>query len=158
MLWFDDQAAQAAEHYVAVFNGSPGRQGGSRIVETSHYGEAGPGKPGSVMVVAFELDGQPFTALNGGPAEYHFSEAISFVVNCADQAQVDYFWSALSSGGEEGPCGWLKDRFGLSWQVVPVGMQRMLSDPDQAAAQRAMKAMLQMHKLDLGALERAFAG
>ena len=110
------------------------------------------------MVVAFELEGQAFTALNGGPADYHFSEATSFVVSCADQAEVDYFWSALSNGGEEGPCGWLKDRFGLSWQVVPTAMQRMLSDPDQARAQRAIKTMLQMRKLDLAELERAFAG
>jgi len=157
MLWFDDQAERAAQQYIAVFNGAPNRQASSRIVEASRYGEAGPGPAGSVMVVAFELDGQQFTALNGGPAGYHFNEALSFVINCADQAEVDHFWNALSEGGEEGPCGWLKDRFGLSWQVVPARLQELLANPDHTRAQQAMQAMLAMKKLEIGELERAFA-
>jgi predicted 3-demethylubiquinone-9 3-methyltransferase (glyoxalase superfamily) len=111
------------------------------------------------MVVSFQLDGQEFQALNGGKQPFSFSEAISFVVNCEDQQEVDYFWNAfIQAGGEEGPCGWLKDRYGLSWQVTPKGMDEMLNSPDQEGAQRAMKAMLQMKKLDLKELERAFAG
>ena len=159
MLWFDDQAEQAADHYIFVFSKRPGRnRGESRILSVSRYGEAGPGPAGSVMVALFQLEGQEFTALNGGPQPFAFSEAISFVVNCETQDEVDYFWRALSEGGEEGPCGWLKDRFGLSWQVTPIGMERMLNDPDQQKAQRAMRAMLGMKKIEIAALERAFAG
>ena len=159
MLWFDDQADGAADHYVSVFSKRPGpNRGESKVLDVSRYGEAGPGTAGSVMVVRFELEGQEFTALNGGPQQFAFSEAISFVINCETQEEVDYFWSALTQGGEEGPCGWLKDRFGLSWQVVPTEMEKMLNDPDQHKAQRAMKAMLGMKKLDLAELRRAFEG
>jgi predicted 3-demethylubiquinone-9 3-methyltransferase (glyoxalase superfamily) len=110
------------------------------------------------MVVSFELDGQTFTALNGGKQDFHFSEAISFVVTCEDQEEVDHFWEALSEGGEEGPCGWLKDRYGVSWQVTPAGMEQMLGDPDQEKAERAMRAMLAMGKIDLAEMRRAFEG
>jgi predicted 3-demethylubiquinone-9 3-methyltransferase (glyoxalase superfamily) len=159
MLWFDNQAEEAAQHYISVFSKRPGsKRGESRVLSLSRYGEAGPGTPGTVMVVSFQLDGQEITALNGGPQPFHFSEAISFVINCEDQKEVDYFWSAFTEGGEEGPCGWLKDRYGLSWQVVPTGMEQMLNDPDQEKAQRAMKAMLAMKKIDLAELQRAFAG
>jgi predicted 3-demethylubiquinone-9 3-methyltransferase (glyoxalase superfamily) len=159
MLWFDKEAEQAANHYIAVFSKRPGRnRGESRILDVTRYGEAGPGPVGTVFVVRFELEGQELTALNGGQQSFHFSEAISFVINCDDQQEVDYFWSALTEGGEEGPCGWLKDRYGLSWQVVPAGFEEMLSSPDQAAAQRAVKVMLGMKKLDLAELQRAFAG
>jgi len=158
MLWFDNQAEQAANHYVSVFSKRPGsNRGVSKVLDVTRYGEAGPGPAGTVMVVRFQLEGQEFTALNGGAQQFAFSEAISFVVNCENQEEVDYFWSALSEGGEEGPCGWLKDRYGLSWQVTPAGMEEMLSHPDQAKAQRAMKAMLAMKKIDLAGLERAFA-
>jgi predicted 3-demethylubiquinone-9 3-methyltransferase (glyoxalase superfamily) len=159
MLWFDDQAEAAADHYISVFSKRPGSgRGESGILGVSRYGEAGPGPAGSVMVVRFQLEGQEFTALNGGPQQFAFSEAISFVVNCETQEEVDYFWGALSEGGEEGPCGWLKDRFGLSWQITPTGMEEMLAAPDQEKAQRAMRAMLGMKKIDLAALRRAFAG
>jgi predicted 3-demethylubiquinone-9 3-methyltransferase (glyoxalase superfamily) len=159
MLWFDDQAEAAAGHYISVFSKRPGPgRGESGILDVSRYGAVGPGPAGSVMVVRFQLEGQEFTALNGGPQDFAFSEAISFVVNCDTQEEVDYFWSALSEGGEEGPCGWLKDRFGLSWQITPTGMEEMLNAPDQEKAQRAMKAMLGMKKIDLAALQRAFAG
>jgi predicted 3-demethylubiquinone-9 3-methyltransferase (glyoxalase superfamily) len=158
MLWFDNQAEQAAEHYVSIFSKRPGaNRGKSRVLELSRYGEAGPGPAGSVMVVRFELEGQEFTALNGGP-EYRFSEAISLVVDCENQQEVDYFWNGLSQGGEEGPCGWLKDRYGLSWQVVPREMMKFLNSKDQEKAQRAVKAMLQMKKLDVAELQRAYAG
>ena len=158
MLWFENQAEQAAEHYVAVFSKRPGaNRGQSRVLEISRYGEAGPGPAGSVMVVRFELEGQEFTALNGGP-EYRFSEAVSFVIDCENQQEVDYFWQALTQGGEEGPCGWLKDRYGLSWQVVPREMMQFLSSPEQEKAQRAVKAMLGMKKLDVAELRRAFNG
>jgi predicted 3-demethylubiquinone-9 3-methyltransferase (glyoxalase superfamily) len=159
MLWFDNQAEQAAEQYISVFSKRPGSgRGECRILDLSRYGEAGPGPTGSVMVVRFLLEGHEFSALNGGPQPFRFSEAISFVVYCDSQEEVDYFWSALSEGGEEGPCGWLKDRFGLSWQVTPTGMEQMLNDPDQEKAQRAMRAMLGMKKIDIAALQRAFAG
>lgn len=159
MLWFDDQAEEAAEHYVSVFSKRPGsNRGKSRVVDVSRYGEAGPGPAGTVMVVRFELEGQEFTALNGGRQDFAFSEAISFIVDCESQEEVDYFWNALSQGGEEGPCGWLKDRYGLSWQVVPRGMEEMLNASDQKKAQRAMKAMLGMKKIDILELQRAFAG
>jgi predicted 3-demethylubiquinone-9 3-methyltransferase (glyoxalase superfamily) len=159
MLWFDNQAEQAATHYTTVFSKRPGSNRGiSKVLDVTRYGEAGAGPAGTVMLVRFQLEGQEFSALNGGPQDFAFSEAISFVVNCDDQTEVDYFWSALSEGGEEGPCGWLKDRYGLSWQVTPAGMEEMLSDPDQTRAQRAMKAMLGMKKIDLAELQRAFAG
>ncbi len=150
-LWFDDQAEEAAEFYISVF-------GDGRIVNLSRYTEAGPGTPGSVMVVEFELRGQRFIAINGGPAHYDFSEAISLQVNCEDQDEVDHFWERLGDGGEEGPCGWLKDRYGLSWQVTPPGMAEIFADPDPARAERAMTAMLGMKKLDLAALRAAADG
>jgi predicted 3-demethylubiquinone-9 3-methyltransferase (glyoxalase superfamily) len=147
-LWFDDQAEDAARFYTSVFPNS-------RITQVTHYGAAGPREAGTVMTVAFELDGRPFTALNGGP-EFTFSEAISFSIECDTQDEVDGYWAALTAdGGEEGPCGWLKDRFGLSWQVVPKRLLELISDPDDAAAQRAVAAMLQMRKLDIAALEDA---
>jgi predicted 3-demethylubiquinone-9 3-methyltransferase (glyoxalase superfamily) len=149
-LWFDRQAEEAARFYVSVFTNS-------RIVKTVRYGAAGPGPTGSVMTVAFELNGVPFTALNGGPL-FHFSEAISFVVNCQSQPEVDTLWQKLSAGGEPGRCGWLKDKYGLSWQVVPTVLPVLLSDPDAAKAQRTMQAMLNMDKLDIAGLERAHAG
>jgi len=149
-LWFDRQAEEAARFYVSVFTNS-------RIVKTVRYGAAGPGPTGSVMTVAFELNGVPFTALNGGPL-FHFSEAISFVVNCQSQPEVDALWQKLSAGGEPGRCGWLKDKYGLSWQVVPTVLPVLLSDPDAAKAQRTMQAMLNRDKLDIAGLERAHAG
>lgn len=149
-LWFDTQAEEAAEFYTSVFPDS-------KIVEVARYGEAGPGEAGAVMTVAFELDGQRFVALNGGP-QYAFTEALSFVIDCADQDEVDRYWSALTAdGGEEGPCGWLKDRFGLSWQVVPKRLPELLSDPDRERSQRVMDAMLKMSKIEVDALERAGA-
>jgi predicted 3-demethylubiquinone-9 3-methyltransferase (glyoxalase superfamily) len=146
-LWFDTGAEQAAEFYTSVFPNS-------KIVEVTHYGSAGPRPEGMVMTVAFELDGQKFVALNGGP-QFSFSEAISFVVNCETQEEVDSYWETLSEGGEEGPCGWLKDKFGLSWQVVPNALPRLLTDPDTEKAQRVMAAMLEMKKIDIETLERA---
>ena len=146
-LWFDTEGEQAAEFYVSVFPNS-------EIKAVTHYGEAGPRAAGTVLTVEFVLDGRPFTAINGGP-EFTFDEAVSFAIECADQDEVDYYWTKLSEGGEEGPCGWLKDRYGLSWQVVPAGMIEMLNDPDQERAQRAMKAMLGMQKIDIAALYAA---
>ena len=149
-LWFDTEGEQAAELYTSVFPNS-------RITDVSHYGEAGPREAGTVMTVQFELDGQPFVALNGGPAHYGFSEAISFQVSCDSQEEVDEYWSRLSEGGEEGPCGWLKDRFGLSWQIVPNALPRLLTQSDPDAAQRVMAAMLQMKKIEIAELEEAAA-
>jgi predicted 3-demethylubiquinone-9 3-methyltransferase (glyoxalase superfamily) len=155
-LWFDDQAQAAAEFYTAIFRNS-------RIVSVAQYGEAGReahGKPpGTVMTVAFELDGQAFTALNGGPM-FKFNEAISLQVNCETQEEVDDYWEKLSKGGDERAqqCGWLKDRYGLSWQVVPGVLIEMMGDPDPEKSGRAMKAMLQMKKIDIGALKRAYLG
>lgn len=147
-LWFDTQAEEAARFYCSVFPNS-------RIRQVSYYGEAGPGPAGTVLTVDFELDGQPFTAINGGP-QFTFSEAISLLINCADQAEVDYYWDAmLAGGGEESMCGWLKDRYGLSWQVVPEGMAEVMADPDPSRAERAMRAMLTMRKLDVAALRAA---
>jgi predicted 3-demethylubiquinone-9 3-methyltransferase (glyoxalase superfamily) len=151
MLWFDDQAEDAAKLYTSLFDDA-------KILKVSHYGEAGPGEPGSVMTVEFELAGQKFVGLNGGPAHYGFTEAVSFVVNCETQEEVDKFWDALTDGGEEGPCGWLKDRFGLSWQITPTALPRLLTDPDREKANRAMNAMMGMKKLDIAELERAAAG
>jgi predicted 3-demethylubiquinone-9 3-methyltransferase (glyoxalase superfamily) len=147
MLWFDTEAEQAADFYTSVFPNS-------KIVEVTHYGSAGPRREGLVMTVAFELDGQEFVALNGGP-DFHFNEAISFIVNCETQEEVDTYWETLSEGGEEGPCGWLKDKFGVSWQVTPTVLTKLLADPDSQKAQRVMAAMLEMRKIDIASLERA---
>ena len=149
-LWFDTQAEQAANLYVSVFKNS-------RVLTTSRYGDAGPGPKGSVMTVTFELDGQRFIALNGGP-HFKFSEAVSFSVNCQTQQEVDDYWSKLSAGGEEGPCGWLKDQYGLSWQINPTILGKMLSDPDPLKAKRVMEAMLKMKKIDIAGLQRAYDG
>ncbi|MGI8740219.1 MAG: VOC family protein [Gammaproteobacteria bacterium] len=155
-LWFDDQAEEAVEFYTAIFSNS-------RIVTISRYGEAGyevHGKPaGTVMVVAFELDGQAFTALNGGPL-FKFNEAISFQVNCETQEEVDYYWEKLSEGGDEKArqCGWLKDKYGASWQVVPRVLPELINDPDAEKSQRVFAAMLQMKKIDIDGLKRAHAG
>jgi predicted 3-demethylubiquinone-9 3-methyltransferase (glyoxalase superfamily) len=148
-LWFDTQAEEAARFYTSVFPNS-------KLGKISHYGEAGPGVPGSVMTVEFELDGQEFTALNGGP-EFTFTEAVSFQVSCDSQDEVDHYWAALSECGAEGPCGWLKDRYGLSWQIVPTALPRLLKDADREKAQRVMAAMLRMRKIDVAELERAAA-
>lgn len=150
-LWFDDQAEQAAEFYVSVFKKH------SRILHVARYTEAGPGEPGTVMTVEWELNGQHFVGINGGP-QFPFSEAVSFQVTCRDQDEVDYYWDALVAGGSESQCGWLKDRYGLSWQIVPTGMEELFADPDPARAQRAMAAMLKMVKLDIGALRAAADG
>jgi predicted 3-demethylubiquinone-9 3-methyltransferase (glyoxalase superfamily) len=149
-LWFDTEAEDAARFYTSVFPGS-------RIVEVQHYGPAGPREEGLVMVVSFELDGTPFMALNGGP-DFSFSEAISFEVECVDQEEVDRYWTTLSDGGREGPCGWLKDRFGVSWQIVPRRLNELVADRDREKAQRVVAAMLGMGKLDIAELERAAAG
>ena len=154
-LWFDDQAEDAANLYCSVFPNA-------KITTISRYPDAGQEihkKPaGSVMVVAFEIDGQPFTALNGGPI-FKFDEAVSFQIMCDTQGEVDYYWNALTKdGGQEGPCGWLKDKFGLSWQVVPSAIQRMMNDPDSARSAQVMNAVMKMKKIDLAAIERAYAG
>jgi len=155
-LWFDGQAEEAAEHYVSIFKNS-------RIVKIAHYGEAGReahGRPpGSVMTVAFELDGQAFTALNGGPI-FTFNEAISLQINCETQEEVDYYWNKLSKGGDDKAqqCGWLKDKYGLSWQVVPRILVELISDPDPQKSGRVMEAMLKMKKIDIDGLKRAYAG
>jgi predicted 3-demethylubiquinone-9 3-methyltransferase (glyoxalase superfamily) len=148
-LWFDDQAEEAAKFYVSIFQNS-------KVTDVSYYGEAGPGPSGSVMTVEFELDGQPFIALNGGP-EFRFDEAISFAVECETQEELDRYWETLSDGGEQGPCGWLKDRFGVSWQIVPRVLNELVADPDREKGQRVMAAMLGMRKLEIAALERAAA-
>jgi len=146
-LWFDTQGEEAAEFYTSIFPNS-------RIVDVARYGEAGPREAGTVMVVKFELDGQEFVALNGGP-DFTFDEAISFQIDCADQDEVDRYSEALTDGGEQGPCGWVKDRFGLSWQVVPARLIELIGDPDAARGQRAMAAMLEMRKIDIAAVEAA---
>jgi predicted 3-demethylubiquinone-9 3-methyltransferase (glyoxalase superfamily) len=146
-LWFDNQAEEAAELYVSVFPRS-------QLLGMQRYGPNMPGTEGSVMTVEFSLDGQEYLGLNGGPL-FTFTEAVSFQIRCADQAEVDHYWDRLSEGGEEGPCGWLKDRFGLSWQVVPIVLQELLADPDPGRAQRAGQAMMQMRKLDIAELLRA---
>jgi len=149
-LWFDTEGEDAAELYTSVFPNS-------KILEIARYGSAGPRPEGTVMTVTFELDGQKFLALNGGP-NFTFNEAISFQIPCRDQDEVDHYWEKRGEGGEPGPCGWLKDRFGLSWQVVPTGMEELFADPDKGRAERAMKAMLGMRKLDIAALRRAADG
>ncbi|MGW3569879.1 VOC family protein [Streptomyces sp. NPDC000941] len=147
-LWFDDQAEEAARHYTSVFDDS-------RVVDIQRYGEAGPGEPGSVMTVTFELAGQRFIALNGGP-HFTFTEAISLSVDCATQGEVDELWARLGDGGEEGPCGWLKDKYGLSWQIVPSKLTELMSDPDPAKSARVTKAMLGMKKIDIQGLVDAY--
>lgn len=150
-LWFDTQAEEAARFYVSVFKNS-------KIKTITRYGDAGPGPKGTVMTVQFELDGQEFIALNGGP-QFHFTEAISFSIACRTQEEIDAYWKKLTDGGgEEGPCGWVKDRFGLSWQVNSVALLEMLAGPDPEKSKRAMQAMLRMKKLDIKALQRAYAG
>ena len=149
-LWFDTEAEAAATHYVSIFPDS-------KIVATTHYTDAGPREAGMVLTVEFELAGQRFTAINGGP-QFTFDEAVSFLITCEDQEELDYYWTKLSDGGEEGPCGWLKDRFGLSWQVVPDGMAELFADPDPERARRAMEAMLKMRKLDIAAMRAAAEG
>jgi len=146
-LWFDAQGEEAATFYTSIFKNS-------RILHVARYGSAGPRPEGMVMTVTFELDGQEFIALNGGP-EFAFTEAISFQVNCESQEEVDEFWARLSDGGEDGPCGWLKDRYGVSWQIVPAVLDELIGNPDPQRSQRAMKAMLGMRKIDIAELQRA---
>ncbi|MEU0933787.1 MULTISPECIES: VOC family protein [unclassified Embleya] len=149
-LWFDGQAEEAANHYLSIFeDGKLGRIG--------RYTEAGPGPAGSVLAVEFEINGQRFVGVNGGP-QFTFDEAISFQIPCADQDEVDYYWAKLSEGGSEGPCGWLKDKYGVSWQVVPTELIDLIGDPDPEKATRTTAAMLKMGKLDIAALRRAYAG
>jgi predicted 3-demethylubiquinone-9 3-methyltransferase (glyoxalase superfamily) len=153
-LWFDTQAEEAANYYVSIFKNS-------KINNITRYtevvSEVAQMPVGTVLTVSFTLDGNDFVALNGGPV-FHFTEAISFIIECKDQAEIDHFWSKLSAGGEEQPCGWLKDKFGVSWQVVPEGVEEMLNDPDPARLERVTKAFFQMKKIDLAALEAARAG
>lgn len=149
-LWFDNQAEEAANFYVSIFPNS-------RVGKISRYGEVGPGPAGGVLTVTFELDGQEFMALNGGPI-FKFTEAVSLVVNCETQEEVDRYWALLSEGGEEVECGWLKDRYGLSWQIVPTIVGKLMTDPDPGKSNRVMAALLKMKKLDIAGLERAYAG
>jgi predicted 3-demethylubiquinone-9 3-methyltransferase (glyoxalase superfamily) len=149
-LWFDTQAEEAAKFYVSIFKDS-------KIKNISRYGDAGPGPKGSVMTVAFQLDGQDFIALNGGP-HFKFTEAISFSVDCKTQEEIDQFWEKLSHGGEEGPCGWLKDKYGLSWQINPTVLGEMLRDPDPKKSKRVMEAVLKMKKIDIKKLKGAYDG
>jgi len=149
-LWFDNQAEEAMNFYVSIFKNS-------KVLDVTRYGEAGPGPKGTVMTAKFQLDGQEFVALNGGP-QFKFTEAISFVVNCETQKEVDEFWEKLSEGGEKSRCGWLEDKFGLSWQVVPTVLVEMYQDKDPEKSQRVMKAMLQMEKLNIKKLKEAYDG
>ena len=149
-LWFDTEAEEAAGFYTSVFMDS-------RIVNVTHYTEAGPREAGMVMTVEFELDGQRFVGINGGP-EFKFDEAVSFEIHCETQDEIDFYWERLSDGGEEGQCGWLKDRYGLSWQVVPTGIEELFAHPDPKRAERAMQALLGMGKLDIAALRAAADG
>ncbi len=146
-LWFDTEAEEAANYYTSIFKNS-------RILDVTRYGEAGPRPAGSVMTVDFVLDGQEFVGLNGGP-DFTFNEAISFQVYCDNQDEVDEYWSRLTDGGEEGPCGWLKDRYGVSWQIIPIRLMELINDPDPERSQRAMQCMLGMKKIDIAALEQA---
>jgi predicted 3-demethylubiquinone-9 3-methyltransferase (glyoxalase superfamily) len=148
-LWFDTQAEEAAEFYVSVFEG--------KVLNVSRYGEGGPGPAGQAMTVQFEIEGRTFMALNGGPS-FSFTEAVSFVIDCSSQEEVDRYWTALADGGSESQCGWLKDRFGVSWQVVPSVLGQLVGGPDPEGAQRAMQAMLGMQKLDIAALQKAYDG
>jgi predicted 3-demethylubiquinone-9 3-methyltransferase (glyoxalase superfamily) len=147
-LWFDNQAEEAVNYYVSIFKNS-------KITDVSRYGEGGPGTPGQVMAISFQLDGQNFSALNGGPI-FQFTEAISFFVDCANQAEVDTLWEKLSTGGEKSQCGWLKDKFGVSWQIVPSVLGSLIGGPDPVRAQRAMQAMLKMSKIDIAELQKAY--
>ena len=149
-LWFDTEAEEAADFYISVFKNS-------RVVNVARYTEAGPREAGMVMTVEFELDGQRFVGINGGP-QFTFDEAVSFQIDCDTQDDVDYYWERLSEGGKEGPCGWVQDKYGLSWQVVPTGMDELFADPDLERARRAMEAMLKMSKLDIAALQSAADG
>jgi predicted 3-demethylubiquinone-9 3-methyltransferase (glyoxalase superfamily) len=149
-LWFDTEAEEAANFYTSVFKNS-------RIITVNRYTDAGPRPAGTAMTVEFELDGTRFVGINGGP-QFKFDEAVSFQISCEDQGEVDYFWEQLTDGGAEGPCGWLKDKFGLSWQVVPTGMEEFFGDPDPGRAERAMKAMLGMSKIDIAEIRRAADG
>jgi predicted 3-demethylubiquinone-9 3-methyltransferase (glyoxalase superfamily) len=149
-LWFDTEAEEAAEFYTSLFKNS-------RIVNKTHYTDAGPRPAGMVMTVEWELDGQRFVGINGGP-QFSFDEAVSFQITCGDQDEVDYYWEKLGEGGKEGPCGWIADKYGLSWQVVPDGMDELFADPDPERARRAMEAMLKMGKLDIAALQSAADG
>ncbi len=147
-LWFNNQADDAARFYTSIFKNS-------KLDQISYYGDAGPGLKGSVLTVTFKINGQEMMALNGGP-EYKFTPAISMFVNCEDQEEVDYFWEKLSEGGEKGPCGWLTDKFGVSWQIVPTILGVLMSDKDEKKSARVMQAMLQMSKLDINALQKAY--
>jgi predicted 3-demethylubiquinone-9 3-methyltransferase (glyoxalase superfamily) len=149
-LWFDTEALEAASFYCGIFPNS-------EITRVSHYTDAGPGEPGTVLTVDFTLDGQPYTAINGGP-QFPFTEAVSLLVECSDQAEVDRYWDALTDGGEEVQCGWLKDRYGLSWQICPAELGTLLADPDRERADRAVQAMLGMVKLDIAAIRAAADG
>ena len=149
-LWFENQAEEAAEFYVSVFDDS-------RILDVSRYGEGGPGPAGEAITVEFEIEGRRFLALNGG-APSNFTEAVSFVVDCADQEEVDRYWAALTDGGAESQCGWLSDRYGVSWQIVPAVLSSLIAGPDPEGSQRAMQAMLGMRKLDIAALQSAYEG
>jgi predicted 3-demethylubiquinone-9 3-methyltransferase (glyoxalase superfamily) len=149
-LWFDANAEEAVEHYLSIFKNS-------RVVTRTRYNEVGPGVNGTVMAIEFELDGQRVVALNGGPL-FRFTEAVSLVVNCESQAELDHFWDRLAEGGQPGQCGWLKDKYGLSWQIVPSALIEMLRDEDAEKAARVMRAIMKMKKLDLTALERAHRG
>jgi predicted 3-demethylubiquinone-9 3-methyltransferase (glyoxalase superfamily) len=148
-LWFDTEGEEAAAFYTSIFPNS-------KVTEITRYGSAGPRPEGMVMTVAFELDGQELVALNGG-SDFKFNEAVSFLVSCKDQEEVDSYWNKLSDGGEQGPCGWLKDRYGLSWQIIPTALDELLGDPDREKAQRVMQAMLGMGKIEIEGLERAAA-
>ena len=149
-LWFDDQAEAAMQHYVSIFRDS-------KVLGVTRYGDAGPGPKGSVMIAAFELEGQRFAALNGGP-HFKFTEAVSFVVNCKTQEEVDHFWDKLGEGGQTQQCGWLKDKFGLSWQIVPSVLIELINDPDPEKSSRVTEAMLQMTKIDIANLRQAYEG
>jgi predicted 3-demethylubiquinone-9 3-methyltransferase (glyoxalase superfamily) len=147
-LWFDHEAEEAMNFYVSIFRNS-------KILSMTRYGEGGPGPAGEVMTGTFQLEGQEFMALNGGP-DHKFTEAISFFVDCKTQEEVDDLWNKLKEGGEEGPCGWLKDKFGVSWQIIPTVLGELLGDPDPIKSQRVMQAMLQMKKIDIRALQQAY--
>ncbi len=149
-LWFDNQAEEAMKHYISIFKNS-------KALNISRYGDAGPGPKGAVMTCTFQLEGQEFIALNGGPL-FKFTEAISLFVNCEGQEEVDYLYERLLAGGEKSQCGWLKDKYGVSWQIIPTALMRMLGDPDPAKSKRVMQAMLKMQKIDIGVLQRAYDG
>jgi predicted 3-demethylubiquinone-9 3-methyltransferase (glyoxalase superfamily) len=149
-LWFDIEAEEAANFYISLFENS-------KILGINHYGEAGPRQAGSVLTVHFELNGQEFIAINGGP-EFKFNQAISFQVSCKDQAEVDRLWNQLTAGGQEQPCGWLKDRYGLSWQIIPQGLSDLIANPDPAGSARAVREMFTMKKIDLARIRKAFDG